>query len=132
MTANGQVLVIDDEPTIRETVALALGSEDIPVQVAGDGAEALRILRDGYRPDVILLDLMMPGMNGWEFRREQQADPAIADIPVVVFSGAGEADLHARQMGAHASLSKPVTLEMLVGTVRRFFRRGDEVAVPPP
>lgn len=128
----GHVLVIDDDASIRETVALALGAEGLPVQVAADGAQALRMLREGPRPHLILLDLMMPGMNGWEFRRQQLADPALADIPVVVFSGAGETAAHAARLRANDWLSKPVTLELLARTVRRFWPRPEGHAAPPP
>jgi CheY-like chemotaxis protein len=109
-----QVLVVDDEPDIRETVSEALAVEGYDVEVARDGLEALAACR-AHRPDLVLLDLMMPGMNGWEFRAAQQSDPALASIPVVVVSALGRVPaLH-----AEAWLQKPFGLDRLVDEVRR-------------
>src|SRR5690349_16993945 len=81
-----RVLVVDDDADIRETVSLILEDEGYEVQSAQDGAAALGVLRAGPLPDVILLDLMMPVMNGWQFREQQTRDPRLAAIPVVVLS----------------------------------------------
>src|SRR3954470_12387725 len=82
-----RVLVVDDDPDIRESVRLVLEDEGYEVEEAADGAAALALLRAATtRPDVILLDLMMPVMNGWQFRAAQLADDDLADIPVIVLS----------------------------------------------
>jgi CheY-like chemotaxis protein len=72
-----------------------LGGGGYAVAAAADGAEALEALRRAAPPDLILLDLMMPVLDGWHFRREQLRDPALPAVPVAVVSGAGDADLHA-------------------------------------
>jgi two-component system response regulator MprA len=81
------VLVVEDEGDIRGMIRLALELEGYVVFEATDGRRALEQLRAGLRPSLILLDLMMPGMNGWEFRAEQGRDPELAAIPVVLISG---------------------------------------------
>lgn len=96
------VLVINDDPDVSEVLRALLESVGYAVEIAGDGAEGLRKLVGDPRPDAVLLDLVMPaGMNGFEFRRRQRNDPALAKIPVIVTSSAFDvygtsiADLHA-------------------------------------
>jgi len=112
-----RVLVVDDEFDIRQAVSEALVDEGYDVVAAADGAEALRQLRV-YHPHVVLLDLMMPGMNGWEFRRAQQddPDPAVSDIPVVVLSASGRVG----SIQAEAFLQKPFELDDLLAQVKRW------------
>ena len=95
------------------------------MRVAHHGAEALALL-DGWRPDVILLDLMMPQMDGWTFRVRQQARHDVADVPVVVLSGAHESRMRAHELGAAAALSKPFHLDDVVASLRRVLQQ-----VPP-
>ncbi|MDI1479138.1 response regulator [Polyangium sp. y55x31] len=116
------MLVVDDDEDLRRTVTMVLAEEGYRVLEAANGAEALSRLHDGPLPDVILLDLMMPVMNGEQFRRAQQADPLLARVPVVVMTAAGSRAVE--QMGALGPmrvLHKPVGLEPLLETV-------DEVA----
>src|SRR6185295_9815526 len=80
------ILVIDDNEDIREAISLVLKDAGYAVSVAGGGGEAFALLRGGYRPDVILLDLMMPGMSGWDLHRELRGDHALGTIPVIVVS----------------------------------------------
>jgi CheY-like chemotaxis protein len=110
-----RVLLVDDEQDIREAVSEALQYEGHDVVTAVDGAEALRACRLS-RPDVILLDLMMPGMNGWEFRVAQRREPELSEIPVVVVSALGRVGT----IEATAFLPKPFSLEDLLSAVRRF------------
>ena len=86
------VLVVDDDPDCREVVAEFLGLRGYHVDLAANGQEALSRLRDpnNLRPNLILLDLMMPILDGWGFRNEQIHDPSLAQIPVVMITGAGE------------------------------------------
>jgi CheY-like chemotaxis protein len=119
MSAGHSVLVVDDDPDLRDTVADALEYDGIDVKVAENGRVALDMLLAGARPHVILLDLMMPEMDGWTFRAEQQKHPAIASIPVVVFSAYGMPDT-AQRMGAQAYLKKPPRLDELLTTINRF------------
>ena len=100
------VLVIDDDPGIRRLMTSFLKLEGFAPVTAANGKEALAYLRNGGVVHVILLDLRMPVMDGWTFRREQRRDPAIADIPVVVLSGA-DAE-HAPELAAAAWFDKPV------------------------
>ena len=108
------VLVVDDERDIREAVSEVLVDEGYEVVGAGDGAEALTKSR-AHHPDVILLDLMMPGMNGWEFRAAQQGDPDLSDIPVIVLSALGRVS----GLDAAEFLQKPFELDALLTAVHR-------------
>jgi CheY-like chemotaxis protein len=114
-----RVLVVDDELDIREAVTEVLSYEGHEVITACEGAEALRKCV-ALQPDLVLLDLMMPGMNGWEFRLAQLRDPAIADIPVVVLSALGRVS----NIDALAFLPKPFGLDDLLDLVRRAARTG--------
>jgi CheY-like chemotaxis protein len=109
-----RVLVVDDEVDIRQAVSEVLADEGHQVTAAGDGAEALVMVRD-FQPQLILLDLMMPGMSGWEFRRLQKDDPDLSTIPVVVLSALGKDGA----LDAADYLQKPFDLEELLTAVRR-------------
>jgi CheY-like chemotaxis protein len=115
-----KVLVVDDDASIREALADLLGDEGYRVTTATNGAEALTLLRPPaeLRPCVILLDLMMPVMSGTEFYAEQQRDPALARIPIVVISADGNVGLKAAAFGGEF-LSKPVRLETVLGVLDR-------------
>ena len=115
---HGPVLVIDDEPDIREVLVTVLASEGHHAVVAADGREALRLLREGLRPCLILLDLMMPVMNGWEFRVQQRDDPDLAAIPTVVVSAAGMDAI--RAVRADAILPKPIDVDRLLEILRGY------------
>jgi CheY-like chemotaxis protein len=114
------ILIVDDDFDIRETIRDILLLRGYTVGAASDGKEALQLLRRGPPPCVILLDLMMPGMNGWEFREEQVRDPELAKIPVVVLSGDGSVDQKAGAIAAAAFLRKPLELSVLLATVSRY------------
>ncbi len=117
------VLVVDDELDIRQAVAEVLADEGYTVVSAADGAEALERAR-AVHPSVILLDLMMPVMNGWEFRQAQKQDPSVSGIPVVVLSALGRV----ATIDAQAFLQKPFDLEELLSKVKRY----TPDATPPP
>jgi DNA-binding response OmpR family regulator len=119
------VLVVDDESDIRDAVAEVLADEGYVVHGAGDGAEALRKAR-AVRPSVVLLDLMMPGMNGWEFRAAQKGDPDIQHIPVIVLSALG------RVSGIDAAdyIQKPFDLERLLTAVRAHTQDEETIGSP--
>lgn len=99
---------------------LLLGARGYCVLTASDGEQALQVLHGDTRPCVILLDLMMPHMNAWEFRAAQASEPEIADIPVVAISGDANPEPKAAQLGAAAWLAKPVPLAVLMETLERF------------
>jgi CheY-like chemotaxis protein len=114
----GRILVVDDDASIREALTEILADEGYAVTTATNGAEALTLLRPpaDFRPCVILLDLMMPVMSGQEFYAEQQRDPALARIPIVVISADGNLALKAAAFGG-LFLSKPVRLETVLGVL---------------
>ncbi len=109
------VLVVDDERDIREAVAAALRQEGYDVLDAPDGAEALRQLR-AHHPAVVLLDLMMPGMNGWEFWEAREREPELRGIPVIVISALGRVS----GVDAQAFLQKPFELDALLSAVHQY------------
>jgi CheY-like chemotaxis protein len=112
------VLLVEDEPDLREMMSVWLQSHRIETRVASHGLAALAAVRQHPRPALILLDLMMPVMDGWEFRRRQLADPTIAHIPVVVTSAVAQ---HAgRALQAAAILPKPYEFDELLAAVRKF------------
>jgi len=103
--------VVDDDASIRESLGDYLQDEGYLVTTAADGAEALRVLRAGSAPSVILLDLIMPDMSGWQFRIEQRKDSNLAHIPVIAFSANGSPE--ARAIDAAVFLPKPLDLSAL-------------------
>jgi CheY-like chemotaxis protein len=109
------VLLVEDNVDVREMMATALELDGHQVQTPGNGWEALHALKGGLRPCVILLDLMMPVMDGWAFRAELESTPAFASIPVIVVSALG-GDLLNRVRAA-AYVSKPVDIDRLLAIV---------------
>jgi CheY-like chemotaxis protein len=114
------VLIIDDDKAILDGLGELLENEGYRVATATDGRDALQLLRSGLRPCVILLDLMMPGMDGWDFRHEQIKDDDLRDIPVVVITAAGfsEASVKA-QFEDIEFVPKPPPWQTLLDAVRR-------------
>jgi CheY-like chemotaxis protein len=120
------ILLVEDDPDIRAMIAQLLELEGYRVRVSANGVDGLQILRglEGEeRPGLILLDLMMPVMNGWQFRAEQACDPALEEIPVVVMSGDGQVTEKGPPVRAASFLRKPVDLDVLLDTVRRHVLR---------
>ncbi len=120
MTCRG-VMIVEDDVDIRETIEQVLADHDVHATTAENGAVALERLREaGEQPCVILLDMMMPVMDGREFRTQQQADPALSQIPVVVLSAHVAGDRAAREMGVEGYLKKPCDLATLLKMIGRF------------
>ncbi len=117
---SGTVLIVEDDLDTREMLGRFLELEGYRVETAENGKRALERLGSGMGACVILLDLMMPVMDGWQFRQEQIRDASLADIPVIVVSAAGRERLEKIQ--ANAYLSKPVDLDELLGCVTQFCR----------
>lgn len=114
------VLVVDDDVDILQSVAELLVDEGYDVATASDGRAALTQMRRGLRPAVILLDLMMPGMNGWDFRAEQMQDDDLKDIPVIVITAVDTSDTALKaQLGDIGLVRKPPTAETLLSVVRQ-------------
>jgi CheY-like chemotaxis protein len=108
------ILVVDDDEDIRGTLCDLLREEGYATIPAANGQEALDLLRDA-RVCVILLDLMMPVMNGWRFRDAQRADPQLAAIPVVVVTASGKSS---DSLGSVVVLHKPLRLDSVLDAVR--------------
>lgn len=113
----GTVLIADDDADLRESLRLLLELHGHVVDEARNGEEALRRLSSGRRPCVILLDLMMPVMDGWQFRRAQLEDPALARIPVVVISAIPSHMRRAGELDARRIFAKPFDYDELLTEV---------------
>ena len=109
------ILVVDDHDSVRDALGLELAG--YRVVAVPDGAAALEVLRAGFVPRVIVLDLMMPLMDGFEFRVRQLADPTLASIPVIIVSADGRATRLAESPGVHAVFVKPVDFDDLVRAI---------------
>jgi two-component system, chemotaxis family, chemotaxis protein CheY len=113
-SGNGVVLIVEDDDAIRETLELALGVEQYPTAVARDGQEALDWLLGHDPPSLILLDLMMPVMDGWQLLDHLRRDSRLAQVPVVVTTAFGR-DL--KSAAALPILRKPIELKDLFDVV---------------
>lgn len=122
LDTSGEVMLVEDDLAIRETLRELLEDEGYRVESAGNGREALDRLRSGHPPRLILLDLMMPVMDGWEFRRAQRGDPALSDIPVVVLSADHPLADKVSGMAVAGYLAKPFELDALLATIRHYCR----------
>ncbi|MFL5308395.1 MAG: response regulator [Polyangia bacterium] len=111
------ILVVDDDVEIRESLSDLLSDEGHRVRAAANGKEALELLRQIPAPCMILLDLMMPVMNGWQFVTEAAGDPALSAIPVWIITAAG--DGHPPPPGVSGVLRKPFRLRELLDVVER-------------
>jgi CheY-like chemotaxis protein len=109
--------VVDDDAAIRGFFALALDLDGYEVRTAEHGQAALDLLTR-WRPGVILLDLLMPVLDGWGFRAHQLRDEQLAAIPVVLLSTVSGVEREARNLGVAACLPKPCDLDHLLTTVR--------------
>ncbi len=112
----GRVLVVDDDPMVRETLANVLVDEGYNVDTANDGADALQRLH-AARPDAILLDMMMPGMNGRQFLQALRDDPAYAQVPVLIMTAVHGLEVNLSAIGASEVVEKPFNIEELLNKV---------------
>ena len=116
------ILVVEDDPELLAGLASLLEAEGYRVRCARHGLEALGILRVGPLPRVILLDLMMPIMNGWQFRHEQRMDSELSKIPVIVISARTDVPAHAQWLEADGYLVKPIQPGTLLNAIEPFCR----------
>ena len=118
---NRTILLIEDDRDICEIVQQVLADEGYETIAVSNGAEGLARLRSSApHPFVIMLDLMLPVMDAWQFRAEQAGDALLADIPIVIFSANPKVGQHADALGAAAVLRKPPNLDELLSVVSRF------------
>ena len=119
MCKSRTVLVVDDDPGVGDALAMVLSDEGYQVVTARDGRAALSYLADHEAPSIILLDIMMPGMDGYAFRKEQRRHPALAAIPVVVLS-AGARNEPVMEMCPAGFLGKPVDVDALLALLEEY------------
>ncbi len=111
------ILIVEDESDVREGLAWLISHHGYEVETAANGREALAKLDAMAPPCLILLDLMMPEMNGWEFREQLLARNLLANIPVVLVSGTADLERVARTLKATEYIPKPVDFNRLVGII---------------
>lgn len=114
------VLIVEDDADLRDMMAQFLLLEGFRPETVSNGEEALEYLRRRPMPAVILLDMMMPVMDGWEFRREQQRDPKVANVPVIVLTALDRTRVG--DIGEAAFVKKPLDFDRLLELVRRYCR----------
>jgi CheY-like chemotaxis protein len=114
-----RLLVVDDDYGVLDAIKEVLEDEGYEVSLAADGLEALKELRLGQRPCMILLDLMMPVMNGWDFRQEQLRDEILASIPTIIITADGRADQKSADLKTDGFLKKPVNPDQLMAVVEK-------------
>jgi CheY-like chemotaxis protein len=124
------ILVVDDDPLTRDVLRYLLEGRGYEVLTAANGREALDLLRNSCRPFLILLDLGMPVMTGRQFRAEQQRDPELAAIPVVLISGESNLRQSAASLGGVLWFAKPVDFDELLRVIWQL-EEGRQ-RVPPP
>ncbi len=128
MEARPRLLLVDDDADMREALAEALG-ERFEVALAANGEEGLRRLREGSRPCAVLLDLLMPEMDGGEFLARMREEPAYAGVPVVILTGIAASQLK-RLLGAEAVFVKPFDTGQLRRELERLCRRDGRWGAP--
>jgi CheY-like chemotaxis protein len=114
------ILLVEDDLATSDALTEFLAGEGFAAVAAANGAEAMELLRRGFDPVAIVLDLMMPVMDGWDFRQEQVADPRLARIPTIVITAAGfSAASVATQFGDVELISKPIQNQALLAAIHR-------------
>lgn len=129
--ADSDVLIVDDDIYIREMLTELLEDEGYQIASVGNGQEALDYLIQMHTlPRLILLDLNMPVMSGWEFRAEQSRQARLTEIPVVVISAGGSEHTLASRLVADAYFSKPLNFGKLLTTVAQYVREAKTLNAP--
>lgn len=117
------IFVVDDNADLRDALCEFFKSEGYGVGAAATGRDALDQLRSGLSVSIILLDLMMPDMTGFQFRLEQLRHPEIADIPLVAHSGIEDVAFYAQRLNAKAYIRKPAPMDHILAVVREHCRK---------
>jgi CheY-like chemotaxis protein len=115
-----RILIVEDDEYIRDSLAELLESEGFLITAARNGQEALEVLSGVPLPDLILLDLMMPILNGFQFREEMQNNQSLAHIPVIVMSADGHVQEKLNKTHANGYLKKPLDIDLLLETLKSF------------
>lgn len=124
MAAQRTILIVDDDKDIRETLKELFEEEGFVANCAENGEHALAVLRTGDAlPCVILLDLTMPVMDGYEFRAAQLADPVLAAVPVIVMTADADLEDKRRRVGCEHALKKPLQVQALLDVIATYARR---------
>jgi CheY-like chemotaxis protein len=124
--ASKPILIVDDDKEVRSALAELLEGEGYTVAGAANGNVALQLMRGGLHPAIILLDLMMPEMDGWDFRSEQERDPTFARVPVVIVSASGFSHESIRtQFRPAAYFPKPLERSKLLDVIERLVVRSE-------
>jgi CheY-like chemotaxis protein len=116
-TSRARILLVDDDVDIRRSVGALLEDEGYEVAAVGDGRQAWEQMHQSPAPDLLILDLMLPGMDGWQLRSRQRSDPTVRDIPVLAISADGSSKASA--IDADAFLAKPFAADDLLREVKR-------------
>lgn len=115
------VAIIEDDVGIRDSIAEVLKEEGYRVLAANHGRDALdQLNQQSGRPCVILLDLMMPVMDGWAFRAEQKLHPSLGSVPVIIMTADANAKDKAQALGAQGHMNKPVDLDQLLAAIQQY------------
>jgi len=120
LSGRRSVLIIEDNADVRDGLEVVLADEGYEVATAANGRQALNKLYAGLRPGLILMDLMMPVMNGFEFRQEQLSHPIFASIPLIAYSGITNPRETAAQLNATAYIHRPEEAHRIVALVNRY------------
>jgi DNA-binding response OmpR family regulator len=122
------ILLVEDDDGLGAILAAVLEDQGYSVDRVLNGREALNHLHPERPPRIILLNLVMPAMNGWKFRKQLKKFPELAEIPIVVISGVSRLEKKAASMGASESFLKPFNLKALVDTVHDYYQRGEQAS----
>lgn len=113
-----KILIVEDDQDIREILALSLKVEGYEVMTAINGADALKVLSDHPAPCLILLDLMMPVMDGWTFAQTIEKDPSLSTIPIILVTAYSEKAKNIKNV--HRVIPKPINFDDLLSTVQTY------------
>ncbi len=123
------VVLVEDETNIAEAIRFLLGREGWRVEILANGTAAVEVIQKA-RPDLVMLDVMLPGKSGFEILRELRADPKMADLPILMLTARGQA--RDREIAEHAGVSrfmtKPFSNEEMLSAVRELTATGPAIA----
>jgi two-component system response regulator MprA len=125
-----RILIVEDDPDVSQILGELLAHFGYLPTAACDGMQALSLWRDGLRPDVVLLDLVMPNMDGYRFRRAQKDEPAFASVPVIVISAQASPNL--QSLDVQGYVKKPFDVDVLIAQIERNLRRAPRSSAVVP